>query len=673
MNPKFSDKYPKNKYTQLTKEDIDDFADTIYDLIFGAYKKIGGHYEFNSPEDVKTSDLNFWIGNDIDSDPDLDTVIGGKKTKFGTKLTLIAQDGSKEAREDVKNQIKKLAETKGFYAELSEEIAEKLNLNIIKDKNIIQEVINKPIDFNEDGSYYRNLGGDEKNRHKKVLVGVIEKKFRDGGNIEETGSGKTGGMLVGRRHSEGGIKAINKATNTPIEMEGGEVVITRNAVSDNKKRMFEGQMLTNKEILSKINQSGGGVAIFEDGGELTEHKCKCSMNKYEYGGEMLTDYEIYNRMNEGSKPEMFYKEGGVVLDVDSLTNFERELLNHFNRTEVDYIITDRSNKSEISNIVKANLFYIVETPKYNSIEVFITPKGERYIQQFDLSFFRDGGELVEVEAKNIVDYYWYKGVDHKYKDRYQINMAIRELIDLYESNRIEITQNEKAFLQYYTGMGGISKVGKKYNHKEKEGDLYEFYTPSLIAKKMWALAYKYGYNGGSVLEPSCGIGEFFKYAPEDAYIKGIELDKYTFLISKILYPNVYLVNEPFEKQFIYENNTVKNKISNMEKFDLVIGNPPYGDAKSYYLGMGEREYTNSENWVEYFISRGLDLLNKGGLLIFIIGTEVANGGVPFLQQNKKKVKQDIAQKSILLDAYRLPNGVFDTTDVLSEILVFKKL
>jgi hypothetical protein len=673
MNPKFSDKYPKNKYTQLTKEDIDDFADTIYDLIFGAYKKIGGHYEFNSPEDVKASDLNFWIGNDIDSDPDLDTVIGGKKTKFGTKLTLIAQDGSKEAREDVKNQIKKLAETKGFYAELSEEIAEKLNLNIIKDKNIIQEVINKPIDFNEDGSYYRNLGGDEKNRHKKVLVGVFEKKFRYGGNIDESESGKTGGLLVGRRHSEGGIKAINKATNTPIEMEGGEVVITRNAVSDNKKRMFEGQMLTNKEILSKINQSGGGVAIFEDGGELTEHKCKCSMNKYEYGGEMLTDYEIYNRMNEGSKPEMFYKEGGVVLDVDSLTNFERELLNHFNRTEVDYIITNRANKREISNLLKSNLFYVVETPSYNEIEVFITPKGERYIQQFDLSYFKDGGELLTLEPKKETDFYWYKGVEHVYKDRYQINMAIRELIDMYNTNQIEITQNEKAFLQNYTGMGGIGQIGKKYKHVETEGDLYEYYTPSTIAKKMWALAYKYGYKDGSVLEPSCGIGEFFKYAPNNVYIKAFEMDFYSSKISKILYPNIDLVNDPFEKQFIYQNDTIKNNLQNMQKFDLVIGNPPYGDLSGYYMGLGERKYTNAENWVDYFMFRGLDLLNSGGLLIYVIGTEVATGGTPFLQKKLNKVKKYISEKAILLDAYRLPNGVFDTTDVLSDILVFKKL
>ena len=48
-------------------------------------------------------------------------------------------------------------------------------------------------------------------------------------------------------------------------------------------------MLTNREILSRINVSGGGVS-FEEGGEVDE--CGCSGHKYNYGGEVLEDYEI---------------------------------------------------------------------------------------------------------------------------------------------------------------------------------------------------------------------------------------------------------------------------------------------------------------------------------------------------------------------------------------------
>lgn len=99
--------------------------------------------------------------------------------------------------------------------------------------------------------------------------------FKEGGEIKHI-SGKVGGYLVGKRHSEGGIKAINKSTGQPLEMEGGEVVITRNAVSSGEKHEFEGQMLTNREILSKINESGGGVS-FEDGGEVC-HVCDAEYN-----------------------------------------------------------------------------------------------------------------------------------------------------------------------------------------------------------------------------------------------------------------------------------------------------------------------------------------------------------------------------------------------------------
>jgi len=130
---------------------------------------------------------------------------------------------------------------------------------------------------------------------------VMEKSFKDGGEVAAYASGKAGGVLVGRRHSQGGIKAINKSNNQPLEMEGGEVVITRNAVSDNQKREFEGEMLTNKEILSRINQSGGGVA-FANGGKVKD--CGCSGKKYKYGGKMMTDFDIVESIRSASELPM---------------------------------------------------------------------------------------------------------------------------------------------------------------------------------------------------------------------------------------------------------------------------------------------------------------------------------------------------------------------------------
>lgn len=128
---------------------------------------------------------------------------------------------------------------------------------------------------------------------------LLPNKYKSGGALHNAegvkDDAKEGGLFVGRSHATGGIKAYNVSTQQPIEVEGGEVIITKKAVDDGEKREFEGEMLTNKEILSRINESGGGVS-FADGGEV--HGCGCSGKKYNYGGETLEDFMIIKKMNE---------------------------------------------------------------------------------------------------------------------------------------------------------------------------------------------------------------------------------------------------------------------------------------------------------------------------------------------------------------------------------------
>ena len=100
--------------------------------------------------------------------------------------------------------------------------------------------------------------------------------YKDGGSVKgngkHTNDAKGGGYFDGNSHAEGGIKAINKDTGQIIEVEGNEVIINKRSVGDTTKREFEGEMLTNREILSKINESGGGVK-FADGGEMEHSTC----------------------------------------------------------------------------------------------------------------------------------------------------------------------------------------------------------------------------------------------------------------------------------------------------------------------------------------------------------------------------------------------------------------
>ena len=156
-------------------------------------------------------------------------------------------------------------------------------------------------------------GGDtdnvEKTQKKSDMMGKRENlrnlllgdKYAEGGEVvanklKDGNDGKKGGYFEGRSHDDGGIKAYNKDTGQMIEVEGEEVIITKGAVKDPQKREFEGEMLTNREILSRINQSGGGVS-FAEGGEMKSSSCGCSGKKYKYGGEMMDDYSIIKIMN----------------------------------------------------------------------------------------------------------------------------------------------------------------------------------------------------------------------------------------------------------------------------------------------------------------------------------------------------------------------------------------
>lgn len=268
--------------------------------------------------------------------------------------------------------------------------------------------------------------------------------------------------------------------------------------------------------------------------------------------------------------------------------------------------------------------------------------------------------------RNITDWENIRG-----KPQRERNEMIEELITMKGSEPDNYSAGEKEILTLYSGYGGIDVSG--FTPEEAKRALTEYYTPDLIVQKMWALAYKYGFSDGkSVCEPSVGTGNFLKYVPSKSMATGYEISPYSYAICKILFPRFKFYNQEFERIFIQNRNTIGNKTDKLEKFDLVIGNPPYGDVGGLYMGMGEKQYSKAQNWVEYFILRGLDLLNPDGLLIYIIGTEVSNGGVPFLAQKISKTKEMIAFRAELVDAYRLPNGVFDRTDVLTDIIVFKK-
>lgn len=143
-----------------------------------------------------------------------------------------------------------------------------------------------------------------------------------------------------------------------------------------------------------------------------------------------------------------------------------------------------------------------------------------------------------------------------------------------------------------------------------------------------------------------------------------EIDKTSARINKLLHPEATVINESFQRQFFDSEGRAINKSYSIPKFDLVMGNPPYGEYKDKWRGLGEgKEFDRYE---EYFLSRGLDSLkNQDSLMIMIVPSG-------FLNTNEDKVKQVISSKGKLLDAWRLPEGIFPTTKVGTDILVFQR-
>ncbi|NRB52646.1 MAG: N-6 DNA methylase [Saprospiraceae bacterium] len=220
------------------------------------------------------------------------------------------------------------------------------------------------------------------------------------------------------------------------------------------------------------------------------------------------------------------------------------------------------------------------------------------------------------------------------------------------------TEQDIAYVNKYVGYGGM---WNRDTSLAKERGLYEYYTPIEVVEKMVGLALKYGYQGGPVMEPSCGIGRFLHYFSPETDLTAIELDKTSFLIAQANFPSFTILNQYFNELFVDRRGNARPF---QAKYELVIGNPPYGAFAGKFTNK-EKGVTKANTYVDYFVSRGLDLLQPGGLLIYIIPSAFLNG-------QKTKPQELIDQKSELLDAYRLPNGIFSQTDIQTDIVVLKK-
>ena len=241
------------------------------------------------------------------------------------------------------------------------------------------------------------------------------------------------------------------------------------------------------------------------------------------------------------------------------------------------------------------------------------------------------------------------------KDIKKIREQCREILKKPDT---EITEEDKAILAQYEGAGGLNEA-----NRSNAGILNEFYTPNNLVEKVWEIVDHYAPNAKTVLEPSAGVGKFANNRPNNEFTMH-ELDETSARINKILHPDANIVQGAYQKQFFDESERFHvGSGYKQPKYDIVIGNPPYGEYNDKWKGLGEgKEFDRNE---EYFISKGLDALKDENSIVAFV---VPSG---FLNSANDKAKQLIAEKGELIDAYRLPEGTFPTTQVGTDIIIMR--
>jgi len=164
---------PKGKWVTLDKVEQGEYSGDIFDLINTAYASIGGHSNYQSPDDVvgDEGDADYEVIN-LDDDPDIEAVSVSKKKSAGDKFVATGHDGSKAAKSSVVNHKADKLKKSGHYVEVSGRIKDIMlgkGVPMVTDEETIRKALKgKEIEMNDDGSYQREIAGK---MYTKVLLG----------------------------------------------------------------------------------------------------------------------------------------------------------------------------------------------------------------------------------------------------------------------------------------------------------------------------------------------------------------------------------------------------------------------------------------------------------------------------------------------------------------------
>ena len=256
------------------------------------------------------------------------------------------------------------------------------------------------------------------------------------------------------------------------------------------------------------------------------------------------------------------------------------------------------------------------------------------------------------------------------------NIAAIEIVNTLLKEHRDATEEEKSKLAQYVGWGSLPDVfdERKDNYSSertrlrelltekeyesaRESTLTAFYTQPVIIRAVYTALKNMGFDGGKILEPAMGVGNFFGAMPQElaasSELYGVEIDRITGNIAKQLYPNADIAVKGFEDFKAPDNS-----------FDVVIGNVPFADFKVF-----DPRY-NKHNLLihDYFFAKAIDKCKAGGIVAFITSKGT-------LDKKNSNFRRMLCEKAELLGAIRLPSTAFKDnagTEVISDIIFLKK-
>ena len=260
------------------------------------------------------------------------------------------------------------------------------------------------------------------------------------------------------------------------------------------------------------------------------------------------------------------------------------------------------------------------------------------------------------------------------KTKYAFNIAAIQTLKQIEAEGRQATPQEQETLSKYVGWGGLPQAfdaenaswQKEYQQLKsllmdeeyaaaRGSTLNAHYTSPVVIRAMYEALDSMGFQNGNVLEPACGVGNFFGMLPESmsqSRLYGVELDSITGRMARQLYPDARIEITGFEKT------------NRKDFFDVAVGNVPFGNYK-----VADRAFDKYGFLIhDYFLAKTLEQVRPGGVIAFITSKGTMDKASP-------DVRRYIAQRAELLGAIRLPNNAFKAnagTEVTSDILFLQK-